>query len=116
MKQRYLDILIRTGAPPDPDSPIFLLSTGKAISRRLITKTIQGLLESVGVPSRFSGSHSLRRGGSCMYRAAGMPDADVARFGRWTSNSYKLYIYIENSALAEWAERATQMVPRFELN
>jgi len=51
-----------------------------------------------------------------MYRAAGMPDADVARFGRWTSNAYKLYIHIESSALAEWSERAAQQMPRFELN
>ena len=48
-----------------------------------------------------------------MYRAAGMPDADVARFGRWTSNAYKLYIHIESSALAEWSERAAQQ-PDFD--
>ena len=116
LKQRYLDILLRTGAPPEPNTPVFLLSTGKPISRRDISSTIQKMLESLGVPSRFSGSHSLRRGGSCMYRAAGMPDADVARFGRWTSNAYKLYIHIESSALAEWSERAAQQMPRFELN
>ena len=51
-----------------------------------------------------------------MYRVAGMPDEDVARFGRWTSNAYKLYIHIENSALAAWGEKAAQMRPRFELN
>ena len=86
---RYLRILKRTGSPPDPNKPVYELEDGKRISRRLVCKTVQDILETVGVPPRFSGSHSLRRGGSCMYRAAGMADEDVARFGRWTSNAYK---------------------------
>lgn len=116
LKQRYLDILTRTGKPPEPETPIFQLSTGLVISRKTICNLIQDTLESLGVPRRFAGSHSLRRGGSCMYRAAGMADEDIARFGRWTSNAYKLYIHIESSALSEWGERAVHIQPRFELN
>ena len=66
LKQRYLDILMRTGSVPDPNAPVFLLSSGKPISRRDIASTIQNMLESFGVPSQFlARTHSGEEAAAC---------------------------------------------------
>ena len=116
LKARYLRILKDTGKAPIPMEPVFKLESGEVLSRKTVTSKIQDLMESVGVPRTFSGSHSLRRGGASMYRGAGCPEMDVMRFERWTSNAYKLYIHIENQAMNEWAEKAATTIHRFELN
>jgi len=65
----------------------------------------------------------LRRGGSSLYRSSKdrngrqiFDDETVKRFGRWTSDAYKLYIHIESTAKEEWAKGAVDYTPVFELN
>ena len=116
MKYLYLQILKETGKVPDPSSPVFMLSTGKPLHRAKVSAIIKETLCKVGVPPRLAGSHSLRRGGASLYRAAGVPDEDVKRFGRWNSDAYKLYINITVTALDQWAGVLAHTLPRFELN
>lgn len=115
LKSLYLRILCETGSPPSPDDFVFLLQDGSHLSRKVVSKEIQDTLESLGVPRRLTGSHSLRRGGASLY-AMFMPDSEVKKFGRWESDAYKLYIHLENAALEVWLKQAAKAMPRFELN
>ena len=122
MKSLYLRILKETGSPPDPDAPVFRLKNGSVLSRSQVSGHLQDILVSVGIPKHLVGSHSLRRGGASMYRAAKdskgrrCDDEHVKRFGRWNSDAFKLYIHLESTAMDEWAEDAGHLIPRFELN
>jgi hypothetical protein len=74
-------------------------------------------MASVGVPRRFVASHSLRRTGASLLAATGLAsDEDIKRWGRWTSNAYKLYVHLENSRYKAWAEAVARIKPVFELN
>ena len=115
IKALYLRVLREKGVV-NPLDPVFLLKDGSILSRKQLSSTIQRIMLSVGVPARLVGSHSLRRGGASMYRAAKVPDEDIKRFGRWNSDAFKLYIHIECTALDQWAEAANRLTPRFELN
>ena len=55
--------------------------------------------------SRFS-SHSMRRGGATMYRAAGLADADLQSMGRWASTCFTLYTETTLSTLGRRVEAA----------
>ena len=64
-------------------------------------------------------SHSLRRGGASAYYCVGVLIEDIRIFGRWLSDSYKLYIFLSgtNSIMSKGnVHRATMVVPRFEKN
>jgi hypothetical protein len=115
LKALYLRILREEGSV-DPNAPVFRLRNGKVASRKRISTILQTIMLSVGVPANLVGSHSLRRGGASMYRAAKVPDEDIKRFGRWNSDAYKLYIHVECTAMDQWAVVANHLVPRFELN
>lgn len=45
-------------------------------------------------------SHSMRRGGATMYRAAGLKDCDLQSLGRWASTCFTLYTETSLSHLA----------------
>jgi hypothetical protein len=111
----YLRILQQTGSPPDPNAFVFTLPDGKHLSRFTVSKELQDTLESLGVPRKFTGSHSLRRGGANLY-AVFLSDDQVKRFGRWESDAYKLYIHLDDELLERWMKEAAKSMPRFELN
>ena len=117
VRDRYLRILGETGKPPKPNDPVFQYRSGRTISRKGISKIIQDLMEQAGVPRRFVASHSLRRTGASLLAATGLAsDEDIKRWGRWTSNAYKLYVHLENTRYKEWAEAVARIKPVFELN
>ena len=116
LRDLYLVILARTGSPPKPEDPIFKLSNGVVYSRKQMSLRLKTLLERFGVHSSFTGSHSLRRGGASQYLAAGVPDEDIQRFGRWTSDAYKCYLIMSSDMMDKWAYKASQVQPRFEMN
>ena len=90
------------------------VSLGASVPCRPVADAVLGVLQ-LDAGSGAWRSHSLRRGGASMYRMT-MDDATVARFGRWESDAYKLYIHIESDAMQAWAKQATGLCPRFELN
>ena len=115
LKELYLRILDETGKVPNPEDAVFKLTNGEPMTRKTVSKRLQDILESVGVPRKFAGSHNLRRGGANLYRAcATSDDESVKRFGRWTSDAYKLYIHVESSMIERWAAEAAALRPIFE--
>ena len=114
----YNEILVRTGSPPADESFVFELADepGKFLSREEVSGTIQELLSSLGVPKHLAGSHSLRRGGATVMHSVGVPDEEIKRWGRWTSDAYKLYITLEMDALEQWTDALPTASPCYEYN
>ena len=95
---------------PSEDEP------GKFLSREEVSGNIQAVLSSIGVPKHLSGSHSLRRAGATMMHCVGVPDEEIKRWGRWTSDTYKLYITLEMDALDKWTDALYKASPTYEYN
>ena len=75
------------------------------------------IAEQCGCDPKKLASHSLRRGGACAYAAAGVPDEDIKRFGRWTSDAYKLYIMVSDiSILSKGSTNPALVVTRYKKN
>ena len=104
------------GGPPSPQSNVFTMQNGSVVKREVIHDAMVKVLVSVGIPKEMAGSHSLRRGGASMYRAAGVPDDDIKRFGRWESDAFKCYIHVETTSMDPFMKKACTIAPRFELN
>ena len=68
------------------------------------------------IPKAAVGSHSLRRGGASAYVASGASDEQIQRFGRWTSEAYKAYVFPDAHLLHAALKLAVHTVPRFEKN
>ena len=114
----YLRVIDITGTTPDPERFVFTLEedSSKVLSRVEVSKSLQNLLESLGVPSFLAGSHSLRRGGASVMAYAGVPDPEIKRWGRWTSDAYKLYIHIAVDTMEKWKSAIAAARPVYENN
>jgi len=90
---------------------------GQFISRTQISELLKAVAIKCGCnPNKFA-SHSLRRGGASAYAAAGVPDEDIKRFGRWLSDAYKLYVMLnDTSILSKGHMNPAFVVPRYEKN
>ena len=76
------------GVPGLPMSPAFLLSTGRALTTRVMVNMLKRALVVLGCPyAQSTSSHSLRRGGSLAARAAGAAREDIQKHGTWKSDS-----------------------------
>ena len=114
----YLRVIDITGTTPDPERFVFTLEedSSKVLSRVDVSKSLQNLLESLGVPSFLAGSHSLRRGGASVMAYAGVPDPEIKRWGRGTSDAYKLYIHIAVDTMEKWKSAIAAARPVYENN
>lgn len=75
-----------------PHGPLFILSSGRYMTRKDVSNTTKTLLRRAGFnPSGFS-SHSYRIGAATTAAAVGLPDHLIQRLGRWRSNTYQVYI------------------------
>ena len=124
LRDHYLREFRETGKTPDPSKPIFQKRSWKLVTQTRVTKIIQDLLGSTcGIPKELAGSHSLRRGGASCYRAMKdkdcnqvVSDEDVKRFGRWTSDAYKLYIHVHNELFQDVASEVVDVMTYSRLN
>lgn len=117
LRERYIRYLCSNQVEPDPEAFVFAKTKGTGfVTRSEVSKSIQDILEKFGVPRDMAGSHSLRRGGATQMRAAGVPDEDIKRWGRWTSDAYKLYVHVAMDNLDGWGEKIASVRPIYELN
>ena len=77
------------------------------------TAARQGL-ESQGFDLTRIGTHSLRSGGAMALRLAGYADATIKNLGRWSSNTYLLYIQTQIAQLSHGV--ATSMARRLHFH
>ena len=73
--------------------PLFVLSSGKPLTRAAVTDTVRCLLKAANVPSveMYSG-HSFRIGAATTAAVAGVPDSLIRTAGRWKSDSCLHYM------------------------
>ena len=81
-----------------------------------VTTVLRELVNSCGIDSSLVASHSLRRGMACCMAAAGIPNEDIQRFGRWNSDAYKLYVMSNADLMSSKLAAAAGVVPNFELH
>ena len=113
----YLRIHTVEGKFPDPKTPVYRKADKTYLTRDDMTKRLRSLIESCGIDSRLVASHSLRRGGACVWAATGLvSDEELMRWGRWNSSAYKLYVFAHSDMMANAMKTAGKGVPKFELN
>ena len=103
---------------PSPGEAVFKKSEHEVYRRKDVSQILKLAADATHMPKGRVASHSLRRGGCSQYVAAGPPGTElqVQRFGRWTSEAYKGYVWAHNSALHRVQAQAAVFVPRFERN
>ena len=106
------------GITPEANRPICQLAgADEFLTRDNVSNLLKIIAEQCGCDPKKLASHSLRRGGACAYAAAGVPDEDIKRFGRWTSDAYKLYIMLsDRSILSKGSTNPALVVTRYEKN
>ena len=83
--------LKKDGTPPNPEHYVFVKQDNTRLTREEVSKAIKEVMVMVGIPAQMASSHSLRRGGASYYAWAGKSNDFIARFGRWTSDTFKEY-------------------------
>ena len=108
---------LRGGQPAAKGKAVFALAKeGTTLTRKKISDLLKEGAAAGGIPKARVASHSLRRGGASAYVASGASDAAIQRFGRWTSDAYKLYVYPHAAEMHAALKRAIKKVPHFEMN
>jgi hypothetical protein len=81
-----------TQSARDPSSPLFSHADGAALQSSTVINTTRALLAGLHLnPAEYAG-HSFRKGGATSLAAIGTPDHIIQTMGRWSSDSYRLYI------------------------
>ena len=76
----------------EPTKPIFRQQGGKCLTGSCFNKDLKGLLgRYIDYNHHKFLSHSFRAGYASMMAAAGYPDADIMRQGRWPSEVFSVY-------------------------
>ena len=116
IKKLLQAFLKHKGRLPRPDEAVFAKTDGSVWTRGEVSEWLKQGAEACNIPRARVASHSLRRGGASAYVAAGLSDAHIERFGRWTSTAYKAYVYQHAEAIKAALITAAVQVPRFEMN
>jgi hypothetical protein len=109
-------VLLKHGIAPLQGDSLFKKPDGKVLTRADLSAILKAAAVACGVVSSKVASHSLRRGGASAYAAAGVPHYDIQKFGRWTSDGYKVYITIHADVMTQGKVNPALVIPRFERN
>ena len=93
------------GKRPHPLEPLFQLSNGKALDRKLLVLTLKKWCTTLGIESSRYNGHSFRIGGATSLAAAGVPDSIIQTLGRWKSDCFKIYIRLDKHDLHGYSKR-----------
>ena len=92
------------------------MEDGKVLSRAQLSNALKGAAVECGISASRIVSRSLRRGGASAYAAAGVPDEDIRRFGRWTSYGFKVYVTAHADMMRKGLLNPATAAPRFEMH
>ncbi len=84
----------------DSRGPLFMLRSGKPMTRQCFTAMMRAMLKKAGLDDRKYAGHSFRIGAATSAAAAGISDAHIKILGRWESAAYQLYIHMPRPQLA----------------
>jgi hypothetical protein len=83
----------------DPNLPVFMFENGKMLCNTVLNRTLVSLLEPVlGESAKFFSGHSFRAAvPSALSNCPDLVnDEEIMSWGRWSSNSYKLYMRLNS--------------------
>lgn len=78
--------------PDHPCAPIFQWPSGQLMTKSSFISWLRRGLRVAGYDDRMYAGHSLRRGGAVTAKAAGLSESMIMALGRWTSDSFKIYL------------------------
>ncbi|CAF3366955.1 unnamed protein product [Rotaria socialis] len=81
-------------------SPMFIMPTGRALTRTEFVKRLREVISSFGINSSFYSGHSLRIGAASTAAKAGLPIYLIKILGRWSSEAYRRYISVSSSTIS----------------
>ena len=84
--------------------PLFLLQSGKPLTRSVLTSWLCNILAAAGIPGNFS-SHSFRIRAATVAARNGIPDHQIQTLGHWSSNAFQLYMHSPVDVLASLSAR-----------
>ena len=76
-------------------APLFVLRAGRGLvplHRSHVSSAVKSAAKCAGLPTTQFDTHSLRAGGACALWAANYSVADIAVFGRWRSDCFRIYL------------------------
>ena len=82
------------------NGPLFLLASGKPLSREVLVTEVRSALSRAGLNALDYCSHSFRIGAATTALKAGISDAKIRMLGRWESDAYQLYLRTPREELA----------------
>lgn len=93
------------GLPCLPESPLFLLSNGQALSRTMLIYHTKVTLARLGYDSSMYSGHSFRAGSATTAAINGLPEWQIKLLGRWKSNCYQMYIRTPVTTVLEFSSK-----------
>ena len=90
--------------PPTP-GPLFLLQSGKPLSRTVLVSAVRQTLLSMGVDVSGYNGHSFRVGAATAAAQAGLSDSAIQQLGRWKSAAFTRYLRPPAAQVAEASRR-----------
>ena len=78
---------------PSTLGPLFLLQSGKPLSRQLLVSKVRHILESAGLDVAQYNGHSFRIGAATSAAEAGLNDSTIQQLGRWKSSAFTRYLH-----------------------
>lgn len=101
---RVHHILSHGGSPSSLLCDVFYNNSWTSVSGSDMVATVRAAvtrlqLDQHGIDSDLVGAHSLRAGGAMALKMAGHKDSTIRQFGRWTSDTWMMYIHSQISSL-----------------
>ena len=103
---RVHHILSNGGSDQQLICDVFHNDTWTSVLSSEIVSTVRTAAKSLklqdrGIDPDMIGAHSLRAGGAMALKIMGYPDSTIQKFGRWTSDTWQMYIHSQISKLYE---------------
>jgi hypothetical protein len=83
--------------------PLFITSSGQALTKVLLVSTIKSLVEKTGQNASLYTGHSMRRGGATSLALAGIAPSIIKQRGRWKSHTWERYVNIDDNHIRQAA-------------
>ena len=81
----------------DPDGPLFVFQSGRALTHSKLNQILQQLARRCGCVPKHTTTHSLRQGGAVTLFSLGYSAEHVKKAGRWVSSAFETYLSIPSS-------------------
>jgi len=106
LARRVHHILLDRGNDQQIICDVFQESAWSSVQSQDIFKAVRAAakalkLQNRGINPDMIGAHSLRAGGAMALKIMGYSDSTIRKFGRWTSDTWMMYIHSQISKLYE---------------